>query len=158
MRKIIFTLFVVAVVVLLTTSCGREVDDYQQNRKAGEEFLQKNARRSGVVTLPSGVQYEVLKEGEGAIPTVNSEVQCHYFGMLIDGQVFDSSIARGRPSTFSVVGLIKGWQEVLQLMPVGSKWRVFIPQELAYGQRGAGHMIAPYSALIFEIELLSIIR
>lgn len=127
-------------------------------RKAGEEFLKENAKREGVITLKSGLQYEIMVEGNGAIPTAKDKVKVHYHGTLIDGSVFDSSVQRGEPAVFGVTQVIQGWVEALQLMPVGSKWKLFIPYNLAYGERGAGSMIQPYSALIFEVELLDIVK
>ena len=127
------------------------------NKKAGEEFLAINKNREGVVTLPSGLQYEILKKGEGKIPTATDQVKCHYHGTLIDGTVFDSSVERGTPATFGVNQVIPGWVEALQLMPVGSKWKLFIPSNLAYGESGAGQTIEPNSTLIFEVEVLDII-
>lgn len=129
---------------------------FHNNKAAGQTYLEENGRREGVTTLPSGVQYEVLVEGDGPKPTAEDTVKCHYEGTRTDGQVFDSSIRRGEPATFPVGGVIRGWQEVLQLMPVGSKWRVVIPEQHAYGSHGAGQLIEPYMALIFEIELLGI--
>ncbi len=126
------------------------------NKKAGEEFLSINKHKAGVVELPSGLQYEVLKNGTGAKPTANDKVKCHYHGTLINGQVFDSSVQRGEPAVFGVSQVIPGWVEALQLMPVGSKWRLFIPSKLAYGERGAGEAIEPNSTLIFDVELLDI--
>ncbi|RKS85055.1 FKBP-type peptidyl-prolyl cis-trans isomerase FklB [Orbus hercynius] len=125
--------------------------------RAGQEFLQQNLSQDGVKSTESGLQYLVLKQGDGAIPTADSRVKVHYTGRLIDGTVFDSSEERGQPAEFPVNGVIRGWVEALQLMPVGSKWRVYIPQELAYGAQGAGAAIPPYSALIFDVELLDII-
>lgn len=125
-------------------------------KKEGEAFLAKNKGKKGVTTTASGLQYEVMKEGNGAIPKANDTVEVHYHGTLISGKVFDSSVQRGTPVSFPVTGVIPGWQEVLQLMPVGSKWKVFIPSELAYGTRGAGADIGPNETLIFEVELLSI--
>lgn len=127
------------------------------NLKAGEEFLAINKNKPGVVTLPSGLQYEILKKGEGAIPTANDQVKCHYHGTLIDGTVFDSSVERGQPATFGVNQVIPGWVEALQLMPVGSKWKLFIPSNLAYGKSGAGQTIEPNSTLVFEVEVLDIV-
>lgn len=127
------------------------------NKKAGEEFLEINKNKAGVVTVPSGLQYEVLKEGNGKKPGATDQVKCHYHGTLIDGTVFDSSVERGEPATFGVNQVIAGWVEALQLMAEGSKWRLFIPSELAYGSRGAGQAIGPNSALIFEVELLEIV-
>lgn len=126
------------------------------NKGAGEEFLKINAHKEGVTTLPSGLQYEVIKMGEGPKPTLSDTVTCHYHGTLINGIVFDSSMDRGEPASFPLRGVIAGWTEILQLMPVGSKWKVTIPSELAYGDRGAGEHIKPGSTLIFIIELLSI--
>ena len=128
----------------------------EQNKEAGEEFLKINGHKTGVVTLPSGLQYEVIKMGEGEKPALTDTVECHYHGTLINGQVFDSSMDRGETATFPLQGVIKGWTEILQLMPVGSKWKVTIPADLAYGDRGAGQMIQPGSTLIFIIELIAI--
>jgi len=123
----------------------------------GEAFLADNALRSEVTVLKSGLQYEVLTVGTGEIPTSDKTVRVHYHGMLTDGTVFDSSVERGQPAEFPVTGVIAGWVEALQLMPVGSKWKLSIPQNLAYGERGAGAAIPPYAALVFEVELLDII-
>ncbi len=131
-------------------------DRYENNRAAGAEYQMINGQREGVTTLASGVQYSVLKHGNGPKPTANDTVKCHYEGSLINGTVFDSSIKRGEPATFPVNGVIKGWQEVLQLMSVGDKWRVVIPYQYAYGEHGAGQAIEPYSTLVFDIELLGI--
>lgn len=122
----------------------------------GQQFLEENSKKEGVVTLESGLQYEVLQEGTGEKPTGNSRVTVHYEGRLIDGKVFDSSYKRNQPATFGVRQVISGWTEALQLMPVGSKWRLFIPSELGYGARGAGGSIPPNAALIFDVELLGI--
>jgi FKBP-type peptidyl-prolyl cis-trans isomerases 1 len=127
------------------------------NKTAGEEFLRINKNKAGVNTLPSGLQYEVLKQGEGAKPKATDQVKCHYEGRLIDGRVFDSSIQRGQPATFGLNQVIKGWTEALQLMPVGSKWRLFLPSELAYGSQQAGELIEPNSTLVFDVELLDIV-
>ena len=127
------------------------------NKKAGEEFLTANKTKPGVVALPSGLQYIVLKEGTGPKPLATDKVKCHYQGTLLDGTIFDSSIQRGQPIDFSVTGVIPGWTEALQLMPVGSKWRLFIPASLAYGDQQAGK-ISPGSTLIFEVELLEIVK
>ncbi len=129
----------------------------EQNKEAGEEFLKINGHKTGVVTLPSGLQYEVIKMGEGEKPALTDTVECHYHGTLINGQVFDSSMDRGQTAKFPLQGVIKGWTEILQLMPVGSKWKVTIPSDLAYGDRGAGEMIQPGSTLIFIIELIAIV-
>ncbi|OWR79773.1 FKBP-type peptidyl-prolyl cis-trans isomerase [Porphyromonas gingivalis] len=126
------------------------------NKEAGEEFLKINAHKEGVTTLPSGLQYEIIKMGEGPKPTLSDTVTCHYHGTLINGIVFDSSMDRGEPASFPLRGVIAGWTEILQLMPIGSKWKVTIPSDLAYGDRGAGEHIKPGSTLIFIIELLSI--
>lgn len=126
-----------------------------KNLEEGEEFMTKNADEKGVVTTHSGLQYKILEEGDGAIPKASDHVKTHYHGTLVDGTVFDSSVDRGQPATFPVGGVIKGWQEALQLMPVGSKWRVFVPSKLAYGSRGPG-AIGPNATLIFDIELLGI--
>ncbi len=126
--------------------------------KEGTAFLEKNGARPEVVTLPSGLQYEILKKGMGPIPTASQKVKVHYHGTLIDGKVFDSSVERGQPATFGVTQVIQGWVEALQLMPVGSKWKLYIPYDLAYGERGSPPKIAPYSALIFEVELLEIVE
>lgn len=127
------------------------------NKKAGEDFLAANKIRSEVTTLPSGLQYEILKKGEGKTPKLTDQVKCHYHGTLIDGTVFDSSVERGTPATFGVNQVIPGWVEALQLMPVGSKWKLYIPSNLAYGERGAGEKIQPNSALIFDVEILDIV-
>ena len=129
---------------------------FENNKAAGAEFLKINGCREDVITLPSGLQYQVLMMGDGPKPTLSDSVKCHYHGTLINGVVFDSSVNRGEPAVFPLGGVIKGWTEVLQLMPVGSKWRVTIPYDLAYGERGAGQAIEPYSTLIFDIELLGI--
>mgnify|MGYP006249057465 FL=1 len=122
----------------------------------GKKFLTENSKKDGVITLESGLQYEIIKSGEGAKPTINDQVTTHYHGTLLDGTVFDSSVERGQPATFPVSGVIKGWTEALQLMTVGSKWKLFVPYDLAYGERGAGPKIGPYTTLIFEVELISI--
>ena len=125
-------------------------------RKEGADFLAANKSKEGVVTLPSGLQYKILKEGVGPKPTANDTVSCNYRGTLLNGKEFDSSYKRGEPTSFPVNGVIKGWTEALQLMPVGSKWQLFIPADMAYGDRGAGGDIGPGETLIFEVELLSI--
>lgn len=122
----------------------------------GEKFLKENSKRQGVITIESGLQYEIIKQGTGPKPTINNTVKTHYKGTLIDGTVFDSSYDRGEPISFPLSGVIKGWTEGLQLMPVGSKYKFYIPYYLAYGERGAGQIIGPYETLIFEVELLSI--
>ena len=128
------------------------------NKQAGAEFLEINRHKAGVVELPSGLQYEILKQGTGAKPSASDKVKCHYHGTLINGTVFDSSVQRGEPATFGVSKVIPGWVEALQLMPVGSKWRLFIPSNLAYGEHGAGDVIEPNSTLIFDVELLDIVK
>ncbi len=123
----------------------------------GENFLAENAKREGVTVTASGLQYEILSEGEGDKPTASSTVRTHYHGTLTDGTVFDSSYDRGQPAEFPVNGVIAGWTEALQMMPVGSKWRLTIPYNLAYGERGAGGAIGPYQTLVFDVELLAIV-
>ncbi len=127
----------------------------QENKKKSDAFLAENKKKEGVVTLPSGLQYQILKEGTGSKPKETDRVTVHYRGTLIDGTEFDSSYAREKPATFPVRGVIKGWTEALQLMKTGAKWKLFVPPDLAYGQRGQGRKIKPNSALIFEVELLS---
>jgi FKBP-type peptidyl-prolyl cis-trans isomerase FklB len=128
----------------------------QEATNKGQAFLDENAAKEGVVTTASGLQYQVLTEGQGAKPVASDEVTVHYHGTLLDGTVFDSSVDRGQPATFPVGGVIQGWVEALQLMNVGSKYKLFIPSNLAYGERGAGGSIGPNETLIFEVELLSI--
>lgn len=123
----------------------------------GEAFLAENAKKDGVVVLESGLQYEILVEGDGEKPSAESTVSTHYHGTLVDGSVFDSSVERGQPAQFPVNRVIPGWTEALQLMPTGSKWRLYIPQDLAYGAQGSGGRIPPYSALVFDVELLEIV-
>ena len=132
-------------------------EESELNAAAGKEYQEIMRHKSGVVTLPSGLQYEIIKEGKGAKPKATDKVRVHYLGTLINGVVFDSSVERGEPAEFSLNAVIPGWTEILQLMPVGSKWRVVIPSELAYGSRGAGDVIRPNMTLIFEIELLDIV-
>jgi FKBP-type peptidyl-prolyl cis-trans isomerase FklB len=122
----------------------------------GRKFLEENGKREGVTTTASGLQYEVMKSGDGPTPLATDKVTVHYHGTLINGKVFDSSVNRGTPASFPVNGVIQGWVEALQLMKVGDKWKLFIPSELAYGERGAGNDIGPFATLIFEVELLSI--
>lgn len=122
----------------------------------GKTFLAENGKREGVVTTKSGLQYEIMKEGNGVVPKANNTVKVHYHGTLIDGTVFDSSVRRGEPATFGVTQVIQGWVEALQMMPVGSKWKLFIPSNLAYGAQGAGQHIGPHTTLVFEVELLGI--
>lgn len=135
----------------------KQAQQAKAQAKVGEIFLAENAKKEGVTVTESGLQYEILTAGTGAKPTAQSRVKTHYHGTLIDGTVFDSSVQRGEPIDFPVGGVIAGWTEALQLMPVGSKWRLYIPHNLAYGERGAGPTIAPYSALIFDVELLDIV-
>jgi len=141
------------------------INEYFQNLQAkmsektiteGKSFLEANGKRPEVVSLKSGLQYEILKEGNGPVPKATNSVKVHYHGTLLDGTVFDSSVRRGEPAVFGVTQVISGWVEALQLMPVGSKWKLFIPSELAYGAQGAGQSIAPYATLVFEVELLDI--
>jgi FKBP-type peptidyl-prolyl cis-trans isomerase FklB len=128
----------------------------EANLKAGKEFLESNKNKPGITSLPSGLQYEILKEGSGPKPLARNKVTCHYHGTLIDGTVFDSSVRRGHPATFPLNMVISGWTEGLQLMPQGSKWRFYIPPHLAYGDRQTGAHIGPNSTLIFDVELLEI--
>jgi FKBP-type peptidyl-prolyl cis-trans isomerase FklB len=125
------------------------------NLKAGDEYLAANAKREGVVTLPSGLQYEVIVMGTGEKPAAHQTVTCHYHGTNIKGEVFDSSVRRGQPASFPLNAVIKGWTEALQLMPAGSKWKLFLPPHLAYGNRNISREIGPNSTLIFEVELIS---
>lgn len=136
---------------------AEEADRAKELAVEGEEFLANNAKRGEVSITDSGLQYEVLNAGDGSTPEAGDQVRVHYHGTLIDGTVFDSSVDRGEPAEFPVTGVIAGWVEALQLMPVGSKWKLFIPYQLAYGERGAGGAIGPYSALVFEVELLAIV-
>jgi len=128
----------------------------KKNLEAGKKFLAENGKKDGVKTLDSGLQYKVMIKGDGDTPKSASTVVAHYEGRLTNGKVFDSSIQRGSPATFPVSGVIPGWQEILQLMPTGSKWQVYIPSKLAYGEKGAGASIGPNETLIFDIELISI--
>ncbi len=133
-----------------------EAKKYEEVKKEGEDFLKTNKTKEGVVTLASGVQYKIIEKGSGAIPKASDKVTTHYHGTLVDGTVFDSSFERGEPVSFPVGGVIPGWQEVLQLMPVGSTWEVYIPYDKAYGVNGASGVIPPFAALIFKIKLISI--
>ncbi|GGY62340.1 peptidyl-prolyl cis-trans isomerase [Cellvibrio zantedeschiae] len=135
----------------------KQAQQAKAQAKVGEIFLAENAKKDGITVTESGLQYEIITAGTGEKPTAKSRVKTHYHGTLIDGTVFDSSVQRGEPIDFPVGGVIAGWTEALQLMPVGSKWRLYIPHNLAYGERGAGPTIAPYSALIFDVELLEIV-
>ncbi len=149
----------------ISDSLGNALLDRYQNEniskmelsiKEGKEFLNENGKRKGVITTESGLQYEIINNGSGPKPIATDNVKTHYHGTLIDGTVFDSSVDRDEPISFDVNGVIAGWTEALQLMPVGSKWKLYIPYNLAYGERGAGPKIGPYSTLIFEVELLEI--
>jgi len=142
------------------TEAAREANApvIEANHKAGEAFLAENKTKPGVVTTASGLQYQVIKAGDGPKPLATDKVKCHYHGTLIDGTVFDSSVDRGQPVDFPVTGVIQGWVEALQLMPVGSKWKIFLPPGLAYGDNAAGPKITAGSTLIFEIELLEIVK
>lgn len=133
-------------------------EKYADNKAAGEKFLAENKEKEGVITLPSGLQYKVIKEGKGAKPTETDRVKVNYRGTLIDGKEFDSSYKRNEPATFRANQVIKGWTEALTMMPVGSKWELYIPSELAYGTRETGGDIKPFSTLIFEVELLEIVK
>ncbi|MGA1544752.1 MAG: FKBP-type peptidyl-prolyl cis-trans isomerase [Saprospiraceae bacterium] len=135
---------------------NQKMSQYETKIAEEKAFFEENAQRSEVQTLPSGLQYEEIIEGNGPIPTLNDKVTVHYHGTLLDGTVFDSSVDRGTPATFGVGQVIAGWVEALQLMPTGAKWKLYIPYNLAYGERGAGPTIQPYSSLIFEVELIEI--
>jgi FKBP-type peptidyl-prolyl cis-trans isomerase FklB len=150
-----------AAIMAVQTEMRKKMEDSRQaagagNKKEGDAFLAANKAKEGVTTLPSGLQYKILTAGTGPKPTATDSVVCNYRGTLINGKEFDSSYKRGQPATFPVNGVIKGWTEALQLMPVGSKWQLFVPADLAYGDRGAGADIGPGSTLIFEVELMSI--
>lgn len=134
-----------------------EKKKYQANIDKGNNFLSENSKKEGVTTLASGLQYEVLTKGNGATPKATDTVRCHYHGTLINGEVFDSSVQRGQPADFPVNGVIQGWVEALQLMQEGDKWRLYVPSNLAYGERGAGGAIGPHTTLIFDVELISIL-
>ncbi len=129
---------------------------FSKNVEEGKAFLKVNGMKEGVVTLPSGLQYKILKEGNGPKPKESDQVTTHYHGTLINGTVFDSSVQRGQPATFPVNGVIQGWVEALQIMPTGSKWQLYVPSDLAYGSNGASDDIGPHTALIFDVELISI--
>ena len=131
-------------------------EKYKGAKSEGEKYLSENAKKEGVTTLPSGLQYQVLKEGNGKSPKATDKVVCHYEGMLIDGTMFDSSIQRGEPATFPLNGVIAGWTEGLQLMKEGAKYRFFIPYQLGYGERGAGASIPPVATLVFDVELIEV--
>ena len=131
-------------------------EKYKGAKREGEKYISENAKKEGVVTLPSGLQYQVLKEGNGKSPKATDKVVCHYEGMLIDGTMFDSSVQRGEPATFPLNGVIAGWTEGLQLMKEGAKYRFFIPYQLGYGERGAGASIPPFATLVFDVELIEV--
>lgn len=135
----------------------QQSDEASNNLEAGLKFLSENLKDEKVTETASGLQYKILVHGDGESPSLTDEVKCHYHGTLIDGTVFDSSVQRGIPAVFPVNGVIQGWIEALQMMPVGSKWRLFVPSDLAYGERGAGGSIGPNSTLIFDVELLEIV-
>ena len=132
-------------------------EKFKETKEKGEAYLAENAKKEGVVTLPSGLQYQVIKEGNGRRPKATDKVKCHYEGMLVDGSLFDSSIQRGEPATFPLNGVIKGWTEGLQLMQEGAKYRFFIPYHLGYGENGAGASIPPFAALVFDVELIEVV-
>lgn len=132
-------------------------EKFKETKEKGEAYLAENAKKEGVVTLPSGLQYQVIKEGNGRRPKATNKVKCHYEGMLVDGTLFDSSIQRGEPATFPLNGVIKGWTEGLQLMQEGAKYRFFIPYHLGYGENGAGASIPPFAALVFDVELIEVV-
>ena len=132
-------------------------EKFKETKEKGEAYLAENAKKEGVVTRPSGLQYQVIKEGNGRRPKATDKVKCHYEGMLVDGTLFDSSIQRGEPATFPLNGVIKGWTEGLQLMQEGAKYRFFIPYHLGYGENGAGASIPPFAALVFDVELIEVV-
>jgi FKBP-type peptidyl-prolyl cis-trans isomerase FklB len=134
----------------------KQEEQFAQQKQEGEDFLKENAKKDGVKTLPSGLQYQVLREGDGKRPSATDQVECHYEGTLINGQVFDSSYRRGQTATFGLNQVIKGWTEGLQLMQEGAKYRFFIPYQLGYGEQGAGRDIPPYATLIFDVELIKV--
>lgn len=136
---------------------AKAAEKFKTNKENGEKYLKENAMKEGIHVLPSGLQYMVLREGNGKKPVATDKVKCHYEGMLVDGTLFDSSIQRGEPATFPLNGVIAGWTEGLQLMQEGAKYRFFIPFHLGYGEHGAGQSIPPYSALIFDVELIEVV-
>ncbi|MBN2648358.1 MAG: FKBP-type peptidyl-prolyl cis-trans isomerase [Prolixibacteraceae bacterium] len=136
---------------------NKQANEGAENAKAGETFLTNNKNKEGITELESGLQYEILTKGNGKTPKATDKVKCHYHGTLVDGTVFDSSVQRGQPAEFPVNGVIKGWIEALQMMPTGSKWRLYVPPHLAYGDQGAGGVIGPKATLIFDVELIDII-
>jgi FKBP-type peptidyl-prolyl cis-trans isomerase FklB len=145
---------------LLTTEYFKELKKIraEKNLVEGKAFLEKNKEKKGVITLPSGLQYEVIKAGSGKSPKIHNKVSVHYEGRLLDGTIFDSSYERGKPMTFTPGGVIKAWREALTLMQTGSKWKLYVPSELGYGETGAGDIIGPNATLIFDIELLEVIK
>ena len=151
----ILSIVLCLVTVYTCLFCGFEA--FAKTKEAGEAFLEANKKREGVTTLASGLQYEVINVGLGKKPAATDKVQCHYEGTLIDGTIFDSSIKRGEPAVFGVNQVIRGWVEALQLMQEGAKWRLYIPYDMAYGEHGAGEMIPPYSALVFDVELIKVL-
>jgi len=136
---------------------AKEQEKHSGAVEEGKAFLAENAKKDGITVLESGLQYEVITAGEGEKPSLTSTVKTHYHGTLISGEVFDSSVERGQPAEFPVNGVIAGWTEALQLMPTGSKWRLYVPSDLAYGERGAGGKIGPFTTLVFDVELLEIV-
>lgn len=136
---------------------NKQTNEGAENAKVGETFLANNKNKEGITELESGLQYEILTKGNGNTPKATDKVKCHYHGTLVDGTVFDSSVQRGQPAEFPVNGVIKGWIEALQMMPTGSKWRLYVPPHLAYGDQGAGGVIGPKATLIFDVELIDII-
>ena len=149
-------IFLAAFTLSVTFLCSAPGAHAQAGREKGEAFLTENAKKEGVKTLPSGLQYRVLKEGDGKHPTKADQVVVHYRGTLIDGREFDSSYKRGEPAKFGVTQVIKGWTEALQLMKEGSKWMLYIPWQLAYGDKGSGKLIGPNETLVFEVELIAV--
>lgn len=143
---------------MMAKRAAKQKEDGEKNEKIGKDFLEANAKKEGVKTTASGLQYKVITEGSGPKPTATDRVKTHYKGTLIDGTEFDSSYGRGEPATFPVNGVIAGWTEALQMMPTGSKWQLFIPSNLAYKERGSGAKIGPNATLVFDIELLDIIK
>jgi FKBP-type peptidyl-prolyl cis-trans isomerase FklB len=155
-KSLTYLLIFCCATVLISACSDNNAEAYLAHKRENEQFLKTNANKEGVKTLPSGLQYIVLKEGYGPSPEVTEWVTVQYHGTLIDGTVFDSSVEKGKPLTFQVNQVIPGWQEALQLMPMGAKWKLFVPPHLGYGEHGAGRIVKPNSVLIFEIELISI--
>lgn len=142
--------------IVREVSTAAKAKQFEANKKTGEDFLATNKKREGVITLDNGLQYEIIKAGTGPKPTMTDKVLVHYHGTFIDGSIFDSSVDRGTPMSFGLNQVIRGWTEILQIMPEGSKWRVYIPYNLAYGEQGSPPKIPPYSPLIFDMELIEI--